>query len=72
MTALPSYFTARELEEVYPDISLRQWWSWAKRGKIRTVKSAGRDMLIPASEVKRILQKKAPMTSLYQDWADQL
>jgi hypothetical protein len=64
----PSYYTTAELQQLYPDIPIRQWWSWSQRGKIRTVKSAGRVMFIPASEVDRILKQKLPLASIYREF----
>jgi hypothetical protein len=68
----PSYYTVQELTELYPSIPASQWHSWSARGKIKTVKSAGRVILIPHAEVKKILDKKAPLLSFYEEWADKL
>jgi hypothetical protein len=68
---LPTYFTPMELEELY-GIPAVDWRRWAYKGIIRSFKAHGKLVLIPAREVTRILNKLAPMTTIYQEWKDQL
>jgi len=71
MAYSPSYFTPIELETLY-GIPAKAWRRWAYRRTLRANKSAAGKLLIPKSEVDRILHKHSPRPSLYQDFQERI